>query len=195
VERFFDGWRWTEISFYAGRPERGMSRIRYQVAMSLDGYIAGPKGEYDWIEVDADVDFGAIWAEFDTLLMGRKTWDVATERLGKKALMGKRAVIVSRTLSLDDDPEIKVISEMTRERMAEVRAASTKDVWLMGGAALFRSLLELGEVDTVEVSVLPVLLGGGITLLEPPARRTRLRLVSQRVYKSGRIALVYEVLK
>src|SRR6266498_1461744 len=60
-----------------------MRKIRYAVAMSLDGYIAGPNGEADWIGIDPEVDFAAIWAQFDTLLMGRRTYEAASKRLGR----------------------------------------------------------------------------------------------------------------
>lgn len=60
-----------------------MRKIRYAVAMSLDGFIAGPNGEADWIEADPEVDFAAIWAQFDTLLMGRRTYEAAKERMGE----------------------------------------------------------------------------------------------------------------
>jgi dihydrofolate reductase len=91
-------------------------RIRYAVATSLDGYIAGPKGEADWIIMD---------------------------------------------------PEF--------------------------GGVLFRSLLKAGLVDTVEVAVFPVLLGGGIPMLPPPAGRARLELTGHRVYKTGVVSLEYAV--
>ncbi len=58
-----------------------MRTIRYAVAMSVDGYMAGPNGEADWIGLDPEVDFAAIWAQFDTLLMGRRTYEVARKRL------------------------------------------------------------------------------------------------------------------
>ena len=53
-----------------------MRRIRYAVAMSLDGYIAGPKDEADWIIVDPEIDFGALFAQFDTFLLGRRTFEI-----------------------------------------------------------------------------------------------------------------------
>jgi len=61
-------------------------RVRYCVAMSLDGYIAGPNGEADWIVMDPEMDFGALWVQFDTLLMGRRTFEVAVARLGAATL-------------------------------------------------------------------------------------------------------------
>ena len=60
-----------------------MRRVRYSVAMSLDGYIAGPKGEYDWIVVDPEIDFHALFAGFDTVLMGRKTYEATKQQEGR----------------------------------------------------------------------------------------------------------------
>ena len=66
-----------------------MRKIRYAVAMSLDGYIAGPKGEADWIVMDPEVNFGELWAQFDTVLMGRRTYEAAVARLGEAAFEGE----------------------------------------------------------------------------------------------------------
>lgn len=101
-------------------------RLRYQVAVSLDGFIAGPNGEYDWIVMDPAIDFAALFKEFDT----------------------------ARTL--------------------------------------FRSLLDAGLVDTVEVAVVPVLLGAGVPLL-PPGATTKLVLADQKALPSGIVALSYSV--
>jgi len=81
-----------------------MRKIRYGVAASLDGYIAGPNGEADWIETDPEVDFAAIWAQFDTGLMGRRTYEVAVQRLGEAAFSGITTVVFSRTLKPDEYP-------------------------------------------------------------------------------------------
>jgi dihydrofolate reductase len=170
-----------------------MSRIRCGMAMSLDGYIAGPEGEYDWIVTDPEFDFAAIWAQYDTLLMGRRTYEVATARLGKKALMGKRGVVVSRTMREANHPGITIVSDLTRGRVEAIRAESRKDIWLFGGGEVFRALLDLGEVDRVELSVIPVLLGGGVPLLATPAKKTGLKLLEQKVYGSGIVSLTYEV--
>jgi len=70
---------------------------------------------------------------------------------------------------------------------------SGKDIWLMGGSELFRSFLDSGYVDTVEVSVIPVLLGAGVPLLPPPYRPSKLKLSSSKIYRSGRVALAYDV--
>ena len=173
-----------------------MPKIRYHVAMSLDGYIAGPNGEADWIVMDPDVNFAELWAQFDTLLMGRRTYEAASARLGKSSMQGRKAVVVSRTLRSEDHPdhpEITIISELNRNAIQTLRDQSRKDIWLFGGGQLFHHLLHLGEVDTVEVSIIPVMLGAGIPLLRPPALQTKLKLASHMVYRSGRVSLAYEV--
>jgi dihydrofolate reductase len=170
-----------------------MRKIRYGVAMSLDGYIAGPNGEADWIVSDPEFNFGELWAQFDTLLMGRRTYEAAIARLGKSSMQGMKVVVVSRTLQQADHPEATVLSELTHERIQALRAQSGKDIWLMGGGEIFRSLLEMREVSTVEVSIVPILLGGGTALLPPPAQRAKLKLSSHKVYRSGQVSLIYDV--
>ena len=167
-------------------------RIRYHVACSLDGYIAGPKGEYDWIVHEPGIDFEALFAQFDTLLMGRKTYDLVIEQ-GQAGLFGKEAVVVSRTLEAKDHPGVTIISRDLKARVRELRDRPGKDIWLFGGGQLFRSLLGLGLVDTVESAIVPVVLGGGIPFLAGPPIRQSLTLTYHRVYPSGIVWLEYAV--
>jgi dihydrofolate reductase len=161
--------------------------------MTLDGYVAGSNGEADWILMDPDINFAELWAQFDTFLMGRKTYEAAIARLGKSSLQGRKTIVVSRTLRPADHPNLTVLSDPTRDYLQSLRSQSTKDIWLMGGGELFRSMLALHEVDTVEVSLMPVLLGGGIPLLPPQAQRTTLKLSGHKIYRSGIVSLVYDV--
>ncbi|MFZ0200103.1 MAG: dihydrofolate reductase family protein [Candidatus Sulfotelmatobacter sp.] len=170
-----------------------MRRIRYGVAASLDGFIAGPNGEVDWITLDPEVDFAEIWAQFDTLLMGRRTYEVAVQRLSEAAFVGITSAVFSRTLQQEQHPKVKVVPELTREWVTSLKAQTGKDVWLMGGSSLFRSFLDSGYVDRIDVMVIPVVLGAGIPLLPPPYSPTKLKLLSNRVYRSGRLSLAYEV--
>jgi dihydrofolate reductase len=170
-----------------------MRKIRYGVAMSVDGYIAGPNGEADWISIDSEVDFAAIWAQFDTLLMGRRTYEAARKRLGEAAFAGITTIVFSRTMRQQDHPQVTVVSELNPDWVRALQARSGKDIWLMGGGELFRSFLDSGCVDAVEVSVIPVLLGSGVPLLAPPYTPATLRLVSHEVYRSGRVSLAYDV--
>ena len=168
-----------------------MRRIRYSVAMSLDGYIAGPNGEYDWIVMDPDIDFGEMFKEFDTALMGRKTFETA---VNGPPMPGVQTVVVSRTLKPADAPNAVVINEATKEALDALKAKPGKDIWLFGGGELFTSFAAMGLVDTVSVAVEPVMLGGGLPLFPLSKIRLPLKLVKHRVYeKTGIVSLEYEV--
>lgn len=86
-----------------------------------------------------------------------------------------------------------VVAETQKEMLTSLREKPGKDIWLFGGATLFQSLLEQGFVNAVEVSLIPILLGGGIPLLPTPATRNKLTLIGHKVYKSGILALQYAV--
>ncbi|HEX2163993.1 MAG TPA: dihydrofolate reductase family protein [Thermoanaerobaculia bacterium] len=171
-----------------------MRRVRYQVAASLDGYIAGPDGEADWIVMDPEIDFAAMVAQYDTALVGRRTFEAMAAYGEPGPVMGLRTIVVSRTLRQEDHPEVTVVGDGYRDLVAALREEEGKDVWLFGGGELFRTLLADGLVDTVEPAVIPVLLGGGVPLLPPPASRTGLELTGRRVYeRTGTVLLEYAV--
>jgi dihydrofolate reductase len=169
-----------------------MRKVVYSVAMSLDGYIAGPNGEADWITMDPEIDFPALFARFDTVLMGRKTYEQAKAMGGGEAMPGVTSLIASRTLKPEDCPGAAVIGDGLTDRVRELRSGSGKDIWLFGGGVLFRSLLDAGLVDEVSVAVMPVLLGAGVPLLAA-GDRARLRLTGHKTYKSGIVSLDYAV--
>ncbi len=75
-----------------------MRRLPWQVATSLDGYIAGPDGEFDWIATDSEIDFAALMAQFDTAVMDRKTFEIAQQQGGGGARPGLDVVVFSQTL-------------------------------------------------------------------------------------------------
>ena len=166
-------------------------RLRYQVAVSLDGFIAGPDGEYDWIVMDPAIDFAALFKEFDAAVMGRKTYDVLAQS-GDGALPGIDVVVFSRTLPAASHAGLRIVNDDPRETVAALKAQPGRDIWLYGGGTLFRELLDAGLVDTVEVAVVPVLLGAGVPLL-PPGASTKLVLADQKTLPSGIVALSYSV--
>jgi dihydrofolate reductase len=171
-----------------------MRLVRYSGAMSLDGYIATPTGEYDWIVQDPDMDFSAMMSRFDTFLIGRKTFDILGRNLNRMP-RNTLSVVFSRTLKPANFPDIP-ISDNAEAVVTELRKMPGKDIALFGGGELFRSLLQAKLVDRVEVSLIPVLLGAGIPFLLPPAPQTKLHLLEQRLYKkTGIIGLEYEVVR
>lgn len=169
-----------------------MRRVRFSVAMSLDGYLAGPNGEADWILMDPEIDFGALMNSFDTIIMGRKTYEATKQYSGGGGGMGGAQVhVISRTLKHEDCPGV-VLSQNAAQTIAELKAAPGKDIWLFGGGELFHSLLILGLVDSVELAVIPVLLGDGIPVMPSGSDRAQLKLVKHQVYpKTGTVALEY----
>jgi len=164
--------------------------------MSLDGYIAGPRGEADWIVIDPDIDFGAIFKRFDTLLIGRKTFDAMNTMGGGGGTMpGVETVVISRTMRAADHPNLTIVNE-AEPFVTALKAKPGKGIWLFGGGTLFRNLLAAGLVDGVDAAVIPVLLGGGTPFLPAPASHAKLRLRKQRVYeKSGTVSLEYDVVR
>jgi dihydrofolate reductase len=167
-------------------------RIRYHVACSLDGYIADEAGGADWIVHEPGIDFKELFAQFDTFLMGRRTYEPMMKTTGM-GMSGKEVVVVSRTLRPENHPGVTIVSDDLEEGVRELRARPGKDIWLFGGGELFRSLLELGLVDTVEPAIIPVVLGAGRPLLPGPAIQRRLTLTGHRVYPSGIVWLEYQV--
>jgi dihydrofolate reductase len=169
-------------------------RVRFSAAMSLDGYIAGPNGETDWIVMDPDLDFAALMGAFDTVLMGRNTYDTVRTRAGVTGMPGVQSYVFSRTLSQEDCPGV-IVSADPVATVAGIKRSPGKDIWLFGGGLLFGSLLQLGLVDAVELTVIPTLLGDGLPLL-PKAARFKLKLTGHRIYpKTGLVSLEYDVAK
>jgi len=162
--------------------------------MSLDGYIAGPQGESDWNIIDPEIDFNALTREFDTVLMGRKSYEAMRRLQGDAGMPGMKTIVFSRTLQRTDLAGIEV-SQDPKETVASLKASPGKDIWLFGGGELFSDLLKLGLVDAVEVAIIPILLGRGISLLPPPTKPAKLKLVKNRVYdKTGTVSLEYAIL-
>ncbi len=171
-----------------------MRRVRFGGAISLDGFIAGPRGEADWILMDPEIDFVAMFAQYDTLLIGRKTFAAMAAQGNARPMPGITSYVFSRTLNPADYPDVTMVRDDAGGFVQRLRAQPGKDIALFGGGELFRSLLEAGQVDTVEVAVVPVLLGEGVPLLPPPYQHVSLTLTSHKVLKAtGTVMLEYNI--
>jgi dihydrofolate reductase len=169
-----------------------MRQVVYSVAASLDGYISGPNGESDWIVMDPELDLSSIFGRFDTFLLGRKTYE-ATRTSGGGGMAGTKSYVFSKTLRQEDCPGV-VVSDDPAGTVATLKQQPGKDIWLFGGGELFASLVGFGLVDTVEVAIIPVLLGDGVPFSRGPQSRAELRLFDHRIYPAtGTVALTYAV--
>jgi dihydrofolate reductase len=172
-----------------------MRPVRYNVAASLDGYIADTHGSYDWIPPEPAIDFGALFRNVDTVLLGRHSHElVVRDPAAATWPPGARVLVFSRSLRQADHPGVTIVADDAAAVVASLRAESSGgEIWLYGGAALFGSLLAAGQVDRVEVTLIPILLGGGVPLLPRGARRAVLTLESLERYPSGQVSLHYAV--
>jgi dihydrofolate reductase len=159
----------------------------------VDGYLAGPNGEIDWIVHDPTVDFRAVYAQFDTVLLGRRTYELTQQPGAPPWPTGWRVYVFSRTLEPAEHPAVTVVGADIESTVASLREEHGRDIWLFGGGKLFASLLALQLVDEVELAVMPVLLGGGIPLAGTAALRSRLRLTRSDALPSGIVNLQYDI--
>jgi dihydrofolate reductase len=171
-----------------------MRKVRYSVAATLDGFIADPDGGYDWIIMDESIDFAAIFTEFDTFVMGRKTWDASAQTEFVQMFGGREVIVFSNTMKTPPLPGVTIVSTSPAETVRALKQKPGKDIWLFGGGSLFRTLVDARLVDTVEVAIMPVLLSQGVPLLAPGARITGMKLDKcETLPKSGIVMLSYTI--
>jgi dihydrofolate reductase len=170
-----------------------MRRVVYRVATSLDGFIAGPNGEIDWIVPDPTVDFVSLYAGVDTVLLGRRTYEMTLQPGAPPWPQGWRIYVFSHTLQAGQHAGVTIVSENIGAAVAALRAESGRDIWLFGGGSLFASLLAARLVDQIDVAVMPVVLGSGTPLVSVGAPRSRLTLTRSNTSPSGVVNLQYQV--
>lgn len=177
-----------------------MRKVTYGAACSLDGFIAGPNHEVDWLHMskDAHAIMSDYWARIDTLLMGRKTWEVAQAMGGSgggdAGMAGITSYVFSRTLTALPAGQGKLVTTDAGHFVRDLKRRSGKEICVFGGGELARSLFESGVIDEVGLNVHPVLLGAGIPLFRD-AGRIRLKLSECREIAGGCVYLTYRVLR
>lgn len=170
-----------------------MRKIVAGFAISLDGYIEGPNGEYDWILIDKEIDFAELNKRFDTYLYGRRTYE-AVRSMGQPPSAKDRHYVFSTSLN-EVSKGFTLVKENIREEVLSLKAQPGKDIALFGGAGLLSSLLDLELVDEVSMSVIPVLLGSGKPMVERIAQKVWLSLSGTKTYANGTVQITYTVRK
>ncbi len=174
-----------------------MRTVTYGAACSLDGFIALPDGSMDWLHFSRDVQevIAKYWATIDTMLMGRKTWEVAIANAsgGDGARMGGITTYVfSRTLrSVGQGAQL--VSDDPGEFVRQLKAKPGKGICVMGGGELAQSLFAAGVIDEVGLNVHPIILGSGIPFFRDPGRRIALQLTEARIIDGGCVLMNYRV--
>jgi dihydrofolate reductase len=171
-----------------------MRRVRFSVAVSLDGYIAGPGDDMGWLiwSDDAGALAGEHWRDFDTVLLGRKTYAFAAKSGQTEGDPGGiRSYIFSRTLTASPSPNADLVRDDAAGFVRALKGQPGKDILLMGGGELFVALLAGGVIDEIGLNLHPVLLGGGAPLFPNDAGKPTLDLVESRPLAKGCVWLKY----
>ena len=172
-----------------------MRKLIAYLATSADGFIARPDGDVAWLDRPRPADdygMSTFLRTVDTVVMGRMTWE-AGQKLGGAAVEGKRNIVLSRTLPSYGCPGATVENVEPAAFAEKLRSEKGRNVWLMGGADVFGSFLDVGALDELIIHVVPVLIGTGITLLDAAPRETELTLKSTRRFADGVVRLHYEI--
>jgi len=177
-------------------------RIIVYIATSVDGYIARPDGDVEWLNRHPSTsDYGMrdFYPSIDTILWGRKTYDWALDYDRKTGSKGRifdtklANYVFSSRPPKQATPGIEFISEPIKEFAQRLRATPGKHIWMMGGGELIASFLDAGEIDEFDIHVIPTLIGEGIPLIAPRHRDVPLRMRSAGKYPDGVVRLRYEV--
>jgi len=177
-----------------------MRIVTYGAACSLDGFITAADGSLDWLHFSRDVQevMAAYWATIDTVLMGRKTWEVAAAMGGSAGGGGSGSAsaittyVFSRTLR-EVPAGARLVASDAGDFVRELKGQPGKGICVMGGGELACSLLEAGVIDEVGLNVHPVLLGSGVPIFRDAGRRIALELAESRVIDGGCVYSMYRV--
>lgn len=185
-----------------------MRKVKYFVANSLDNFIARPDGSVDWLLMDGtDYGMGEFFKSIDAVLLGRKTYEFALSHSPRPKPKGKskqarnktssgdgmRSYVFSRTMKGAPDEGVEIISEHAGEFVRQLKSSAGKDIWLMGGGELARSLLAENVVDEIGLNIHPVLLGRGLPLFSEIGKQIDLELADCKAHKNGCVQVTYHV--
>ena len=180
-----------------------MRKVIFGGANSLDNYFARKDHSVDWLmwsDEAADL-MKDMWSRFDTMIMGRRTYTVTAEQFSKEDLekakelsAGMTTYVFSRTLPAGPTAGGETIMNSDPgEFVRKLKSEKGKDIVVMGGGNLARSLFEAGVIDEIGFNIHPVLLGSGIPLFYEMSRQIDLELIECRPFKNGCVYVLYRV--
>jgi dihydrofolate reductase len=177
-------------------------KIIVYIATSADGFIARSDGSVDWLErprPKGGYGMGAFYKSIDTILWGRKTYDVALD-FQKRGVAGTafdtnvKNYVFTRGLPHSPAPAcMEFVNEKIKAFATRLRAEKGKNIWMMGGAGIIASFLDEGEIDEFMIHVIPTFIGEGIPLIAPSRRTVPLKLISSKKFTDGVVKLHYAV--
>ena len=180
-----------------------MRKIIVHIAVSADGFIARKDGGIDWLDrpPPKGVDYGLarFYKSIDTILYGRKTYDVAVKFVERGMQIPTDERVRNYVFSRRRPPKkilpgFEFVKEPIKKFTKRLRAQKGKDIWMMGGGGIIASFLDVGGLDEFVLSVIPVFIGEGIPLIAPKRRTVPLKLVSTKKFPDGVVQLHYQVL-
>jgi len=178
--------------------QKHMRKVILGLAVSLDGFIEGPNGEYDWCFTDQDYGLNEFFSRVDSVFIGRKSYEMAQQHASNNngevvpGMPRMTEYVFSNTLQSVKEDAILVSGDSMAEAR-RVKELPGKDIWLFGGASLTDALMKEGLVDELWMSVHPILLGSGKPLFRRQDYRTQLTLLDSKTYETGLVSLRYKV--
>ena len=190
-----------------------MQKLTYYVACSVDGFIARPDGSHDGFSQDGEylADLFASFPEtvpshlrnvmgiqaennlFDTVLMGRKTYEIGLKDGVTSPYSHMQQYLFSRTIKESPDERVKLVAENAVELVETLKRMTGKGIWLCGGANLAATLFEHCLVDQLILKINPFLMGSGIPLFSGAIQQSFLELINHKIYENGVVLLYYRV--
>lgn len=175
-----------------------MRKLILGLAVSLDSYIEGPNGEYDWCFTDQDYGMSDFFKRIDAIFIGRKSYEMSlgmdneNNNGGMPGFPKLKEYVFSTTMDSAKEGVVLIKGDIKKE-VEKIKKEKGKDIWMFGGASLTSSLMNLGLIDELSLAVHPILLGKGKPLFSDISGRIHLELIDTKTYSSGLVIMNYNV--